>query len=136
MRTLFADTFYWVALINPSDDWHNRVLNVSHSLRQTQIVTTDEVLTEVLTFYSKAGTRMRQRTIAFVDNILNHATIQVVQQTRQSFLSGLELYRDRLDKSYSLTDCVSTKTIRELAITEVLTHDHHFVQEGFVILFQ
>jgi uncharacterized protein len=136
MRTLFADTFYWVALINPSDDWHNRVLNVSHSLRQTQIVTTDEVLTEVLTFYSEAGTRMRQRTIAFVDNILNHATIQVVQQTRQSFLSGLELYRDRLDKSYSLTDCVSTKTIRELAITEVLTHDHHFVQEGFVILFQ
>ena len=111
MRTLFADTFYWVALINPGDDWYSRVLNFSRSLGKTQIVTTDEVLTEVLAFYSEAGQRMRQRTVAFVENILSNATIQVAQQTHKSFLSGLALYRDRLDKGYSLTDCISMNTM-------------------------
>ncbi|MDX2212734.1 MAG: hypothetical protein SFY66_05535 [Oculatellaceae cyanobacterium bins.114] len=136
MRTLFADTFYWVALINPADDWYSRVLNVSSSLGQIQLVTTDEVLTEVLTFYSEAGSRMRQRTVAFVDNVLSNTTIQVIQQTHDSFLSGLKLYRDRLDKGYSLTDCISMNTMQNLSITEVLTHDQHFVQEGFMILFK
>jgi uncharacterized protein len=46
MRTLFADTFYWVALINPGDDWYSRVLSISQSLGQIRLVTTDEVLTE------------------------------------------------------------------------------------------
>ncbi len=136
MKTLFADTFYWVALINPGDDWYNRVLNASNSLGQIQIVTTDEVLTEVLTFYSEAGTRMRQRTVEFVDNILNNTKIQVIEQTHASFLAGLALYRSRFDKNYSLTDCISMNTIRQLGITEVLTHDQHFAQEGFVILFR
>ena len=136
MKTLFADTFYWVALINPGDDWYKRVLNASNSLGSIQIVTTDEVLTEVLTLYSEAGTRMRQRTVEFVDNILNNTKIQVIEQTHGSFLAGLALYRSRFDKGYSLTDCISMNTIRQLGITEVLTHDQHFAQEGFVILFR
>jgi hypothetical protein len=36
MKKLFADTFYWVALINPADDWHDRVLSISHALGQIQ----------------------------------------------------------------------------------------------------
>ena len=41
MRTVFADTFYWVSLINPRDDWHEKVLEVSQSLGQVEIVTTE-----------------------------------------------------------------------------------------------
>jgi hypothetical protein len=26
MTTIFADTFYWVALINDRDDWHEEVI--------------------------------------------------------------------------------------------------------------
>jgi uncharacterized protein len=135
MRTLFADTFYWVALINPGDDWYSRVLSVSRSLGQIQLVTTDEVLTEVLTFYSEAGAPMRQRTVDLVDKILSNATIQVIEQTHNSFTAGLTLYRNRLDKGYSLTDCISMNVMQQFCVTEVLTHDRHFVQEGFMILF-
>lgn len=59
----------------------------------------------------------------------------MVEQTHQSFLLGLDLYQNRLDKGYSLTDCISMNTMRQLGITEILTHDRHFTQEGFVILF-
>ena len=136
MKTVFADTFYWVSLINPRDNQYSRVITVSNSLGDIQIVTTDEVLAEVLAFYSKSGTRMRQRTVNLVKSILNNTNIQVVEQTHESFLSGLELYQNRLDKGYSLTDCISMNTMKQSGIVEVLTHDQHFAQEGFVILFK
>jgi uncharacterized protein len=136
MKTLFADTFYWVALINPRDNWYNDVLKVSNSLKQVQIVTTEEVLIEVLTFYSESGMQMRRRTITFVDSILSSSIVQVIEQSHESFLAGLKLYRERLDKGYSLTDCISMNTMQNFKIVEVLTHDRHFVQEGFIILFQ
>ncbi|MDJ0581257.1 hypothetical protein [Crocosphaera sp.] len=44
MRLVFADTFYWVALINPQDDWYERVIQVSQSLTQTRLITTEEIL--------------------------------------------------------------------------------------------
>ena len=60
--------------------------------------------------------------------------MEVIPQTPTSFASGFELYARRLDKEYSLTDCISMQTMRERGITEVLTHDHHFAQEGFIVL--
>jgi predicted nucleic acid-binding protein len=59
----------------------------------------------------------------------------VVQpQSRATFLAGLALFEARPDKGYSLTDCVSMETMRQNGIREILTHDHHFTQEGFTIL--
>jgi len=54
---------------------------------------------------------------------------------RGLFLEGLSLYRARPDKAYSLTDCISMQTMRCEGLTDVLTNDHHFTQEGFRILF-
>jgi len=55
-------------------------------------------------------------------------------QTHQSFLDGLALYKARPDKEYSLTDCISMEAMRQEGISEILTHDNHFTQEGFTIL--
>ncbi len=48
MKTIFADTFYWVALINDRDNWHERVVLKTRELNQIKIITTDEVCIEVL----------------------------------------------------------------------------------------
>jgi uncharacterized protein len=134
MRTLFADTFYWTALINSSDDWHQQVMVLTSSLRLTQIVTTEEVLLEVLNFFCNQGIRSRKQAVELVIYVLDNPDVEVMEQTHQSFITGLALYQSRLDKGYSLTDCISMQTMRQLGITEVLTHDKHFTQEGFVIL--
>ncbi len=55
---------------------------------------------------------------------------------RESFISGLQLYRARSDKGYSMTDCISMQTMRREGLTEVLTNDRHFEQEGFRTLFR
>lgn len=135
MKAVFADTFYWVAFINRGDEWHSRVKTVAATLNKTKIFTTDEIFVEVLTFASTRGILMRNRAVELVKSAMMNPRIQVIQQTRESFLAGVELYENRPDKEYSLTDCVSMNTMRQLGISEILTHDKHFTQEGFVILF-
>ena len=87
MKTIFADAFYWIALINPKDEWHHKVMAIARSLDNTKIVTTEEILSELLTFYANAGTRQRQRAIALVKNIIDDPNIFVVEQSHKSFLA-------------------------------------------------
>jgi uncharacterized protein len=61
--------------------------------------------------------------------------VKVMPQNREAFICGLSLYKLRLDKGYSLTDCISMITMRQLEINEVMTHYKHFRQEGFIVLF-
>jgi uncharacterized protein len=136
MKQIFADTFYWIALTNPRDNWHQRVLELTATLDRIQIITTDEVLTEVLNFLCTHGPPMRRRTAQLIRDILEDPNIEVISQTHSSFNQGLILYEKRLDKAYSLTDCISMQIMKQMSIEEILTHDKHFTQEGFRILFQ
>jgi predicted nucleic acid-binding protein len=111
MRTVFADTFYWVALLNPKDQHHQQVRTYSNTLAKTGIVTTDEVLTEVLNFLSTYDSQMRQKTVLFINKILQNSNIQTIHQSHNTFLEGLTLYAQRQDKEYSLTDCISMDSV-------------------------
>lgn len=134
MRRVFADTFYWVAMTHRKDQWHQAAVKISRSLAGCHLVTTDEILNEVLAAFCEAGPMLRQRAATLVRNLHKKPTVTVHPQTRDTFLTGLTLYEARPDKEYSLTDCVSMQTMRQEGITEILTHDHHFTQEGFTIL--
>jgi uncharacterized protein len=135
MRTLFADTFYWAAMLNLKDQWHEEVRRFNQTLGIVQLVTTDEVLTEFLNFFSGFEPVVRQAAAQRVGLLLQSPMVLVIPQSRQTFLAGLELYQQRLDKGYSLIDCISMQTMKSQGIKDVLTHDRHFAQEGFTILF-
>jgi predicted nucleic acid-binding protein len=136
MTALFADTFYWVALADFADSAHQRALTLTSERASSGIVTTDEVLTEYLRFFSAAPDPVRREAADSVGGILASSVIRVIPQSRGSFLAGLQLYRARPDKGYSLTDCISMQTMRKEGLTEVLTNDRHFEQEGFRALFR
>jgi len=136
MTALFADTFYWVALADFADSAHQRALILTSERASSRIVTTDEVLTEYLTFFSAAPDPVSREAADSVQGILASSVIRVIPQSRGSFLAGLQLYRARPDKGYSLTDCISMQTMRKEGLTEVLTNDRHFEQEGFRALFR
>jgi len=135
MRRFFVDAFYWIALLSPRDQWHERVLAFDTTLDAYHFYSTDEVLTELLAFYSTANATVRTRAVAFVRGMLDDEDITVIPQTRAGFLHALDLYTTRPDKHYSLTDCHSMQVMRREGLTDVLTNDRHFTQEGFHILF-
>ncbi len=66
--------------------------------------------------------------------ILDNPNVTVLPQSRDSFLGGMQLYEQRPDKKYSLTDCISMNAMKRKSVNKILTNDHHFEQEGFVVL--
>jgi uncharacterized protein len=130
MKRVFADTAYWIALLNPRDQLHSRAVEVSAKLAEARIVTSDWVLTELLNGFAEGGTTLRSAAASAVAALQSSASVTVIPQTRQAFTAALELYRERSDKGWSLTDCSSFLTIRELEIDSALTSDRHFEQAG------
>lgn len=133
MPEVFADTFYWIALLNPADKSHQDARTVSQT-RENSVVTTEAVLIEMLNYFSASGERMRQASATLCDQIFAHGQTVVLPQTRDAFNLGFKLYKARPDKGYSLTDCISMVEMRKRNIVHVLTHDRHFAQEGFNLL--
>ncbi|MDQ6786631.1 MAG: PIN domain-containing protein [Acidobacteriota bacterium] len=134
MKEIFADTSHFVAVFHPSDQLHEKAVTVEKSLIETRIITTDFVLIEVLNYFSDFREYFKTRIARAVETIISKSEIQIVECSREEFLKGFEFYNLRLDKGFSLTDCVSMNVMRERNIGEILTNDDHFEQEGFRIL--
>jgi predicted nucleic acid-binding protein len=134
VRLVFADTLYWGAALHPRDQYRAQVIRAREALGEVRLVTTDEVLTELLDGLAQRGTHLREAATRAVRKILDDRRVTVHPQSRESFLAGLRLYEQRNDKGYSLVDCISMTTMRRQGILEILTNDHHFIQEGFRVV--
>lgn len=134
MRTVFADANYWIAMANPQDQWAAAAREAKDRLIDVFLVTTDEVLVEFLNGLSGYGKHLRGCAGKMVRVILNDPNTEVIQQSRDSSLTGLAFYEQRGDKEYSLVDCISMNTMKAKSIQEVLTSDNHFAQEQFKVL--
>jgi uncharacterized protein len=89
----------------------------------------------VLTWFANSGPAGRAHASGIVHGSLGDPSTQVLPQTSAGFVVARRLYDARPDKSYSLTDCRSMNAMNDHGLTEVLTNDHHFTQEGFTVLF-
>jgi predicted nucleic acid-binding protein len=76
----------------------------------------------------------RPAVLAFVMDLLDNPDIEVVWVDEQLHREAMKLLMERQDKTYSLCDAVSFVLMRQRGMTEALTTDRHFEQEGFVKL--
>ena len=136
MRPVFADTFYWIALLNPEDPDHARVTAFDLSDARPPLITTEEVLTEFLTYFCGRGALFRRKAAVVAYALRDDPDVRLLPQTSESFSAGLRLYTERPDKEYSLTDCISMAVMKAKGMTESATSDRHFEQEGFRALFR
>ena len=137
MTAVFVDTSYLIALARPGDQWHDSAVTARGRLAgDVFLVTTQEVLVEFLTAMSNAGPESRKHAAGMVKDILESGAMKVIPQSDQSFLDGLSRYERRSDKRYSLQDCISMNVMDAEGITDVLTSDRDFDQEGFAVLMQ
>lgn len=134
MKIVFVDSLYWIALINPKDQWYSVTVEAKKRYGSAKFLTTEAVLIEVLNYFSTYGARFRFISSQVTRAILDDPDIEVLPINSSLFLSGLNLDEQRLDKGYSMVDCISMIAMKNRDISEVLTHDKHFSQEGFNIL--
>jgi predicted nucleic acid-binding protein len=131
MRAVYADSYYFVALLNSTDAGHGRAAAVSRELH-VRIVTTEWVLTEVGD--AMADPPRRASFLACIEALRADPMVEIVPASEEAFASGLKLYASRGDKDWSLTDCISFVLMQQQGLTEALTADHHFEQAGFKAL--
>ena len=131
MRTIFADSFYFFALLNDRDPAHEKAVAFLQSYRG-RMVTTGWILTELGD--GLADPANRPAFLATLEALQADPNITVVGFGEELLAAGIDLFRQRPDKYWSLTDCLSFVVMREEGITEALTGDKHFEQAGFLAL--
>ena len=131
MRRLFVDSFYYLALLNPRDAHRAQALQVNLTI-EDHFWTTDLVLIEVANALS--APQLRHHAATYLHKLEQSPDTTIIRLTPDFFSRSLELYEQRTDKAWSLTDCFSFVVMQDYDIHEALTGDHHFVQAGFLPL--
>ena len=124
---VFADTFFFLAVLNPRDAAHRRAVETSRSLRRPRM-TTGWVLTEVGDAFARDN---REAFLDLLKLVRTNPLMRVIEPTQEWFDRGVNLYRERPDKDWPLTDCISFAVMHEFGLRDALTCDRHFEQAGF-----
>ena len=94
-----------------------------------QIVTTKAVQLEIGSAFSRLA--YRNAGLAILEAMDRDPRITVAPLDDDLYRRALVLFGSRMDKDWSLTDCISFVVMRDRTITQALISDVHFAQAGF-----
>ncbi len=125
----FLDTAFVQALLNKNDQYHRIA-----KLRLNELRTAKEVwITEAILI--KIGNALsvahRAAAVRFINQCYATPNIHVVPVDTKLLNRALDLYDERADKEWGLTDCLSFVVMSDQSLTDAMTPDRHFLQAGF-----
>lgn len=125
----FLDTAYVQALLSARDQYHRTAGALYPRVRAAREVwVTEAVLTEV---GNALADSLRAEVIQFIERSYTTPNIRVVPVDTALFRRALHFYRERADKIWGLTDCISFLVMQDQGLVDALTADEHFRQAGF-----
>jgi hypothetical protein len=128
---VFLDAAYAIDLVAPNDGLHEFASTLADQMKalRTTFVTTRPVLIEV----GNALSKVRHRSVALqlLNSIEADSGVEIVGLSDDLYLRALQLFAQRPDKDWGLTDRVSFIVMRDYGLTDALTTDAHFEQAGF-----
>ena len=136
-RVIYVDSGFFIALIDRTDDAHAQAYRLYESaFADTTIgfVTSRDVLNEVLAHFSRSIPESKQGASTLARGLLEDPDFRVVVFDDAEYLAALDLYENRIDKRYSMVDCIGMTLMRSEDITQVVATDRDFQQEGFTNL--
>ena len=126
---LLLDTVFIQALLNKRDQYHARAQAFLPRVRTAKEVwVTEAVLIEVGNALSAVN---RMAAVKFIEQCYRTANLQVVSVDTPLLTRALQLYHERPDKTWGLTDCISFVVMQSQGLTDAVTADEHFVQAGY-----
>jgi len=130
---MFVDKSGWLCLYYKDEPEYLEAVGLYKNAKTR--ITTSYVLPEFVPLAQVRGFP-RAQNLAFTQRILDSAEIEIIWIDETLHRQAVALMRERTDKNYSLCDAVSFVVMRTRGITESLTTDKHFRQEGFVRLLE
>ena len=129
-RSIFVDSWAWLALANKRDSWHQAAARGYGQIKADGwfLVTSDYVLDEVITSLFKRANF--DGALKFIEALISDAKIEQISleridEERFNYAWMLRnVYRDKADMSF--TDLTSFVLMKELNISRAFTGDHHF----------
>ncbi len=133
MKRIFVDTSALIAIGNKDDEFHGPAVALQKEFLQAnyRFLTTNAIILELCNAFSQA----RYKPIALqIINLINKSKQWDCFPVDRLMAQGLERFQKRLDKDWSLVDCISMIVAENNGVIDIFTTDHHFEQGGFRIL--
>ncbi len=70
MKKTFADTSYWVATLDETDQYFSAAMQANTKLGNSELVTTESVLIEVLNYFSGFSAQVKEYVADYIQAIL------------------------------------------------------------------
>ena len=126
---LLLDTVFIQALLNRRDQYHAQAKAFLPQVRAAlEVWVTEAVLIEVGNALSAIN---RTAAVQFIQQCYQTANLQVVSVDTRLLTRALQLYHERPDKTWGVTDCISFVVMQEQGLINAVTADEHFVQAGY-----
>jgi hypothetical protein len=131
MNNFFLDTAYAIALSAVTDQYHQKAEILSRQIETEAIllITTRAVILEIGNALAKL--RYRAAAIELLDSLEEDLNVEIIPLSEELYSQAIELYRQRPDKEWGITDCISFVVMQDYGVTDALTTDEHFNQAGF-----
>lgn len=134
---LFVDTSFFVARFNPKDRERTKAERflaalASRELPPYRLVTSEYVFDETVTTIH-SGTRRHDLAVTVGNVIRGSRTMKLMTVERPVLEGAWQLFKERPDKRWSFTDCVSFTLMENSSIRSALTFDSNFKEAGFAM---
>ncbi|HAZ31282.1 MAG TPA: PIN domain-containing protein [Dehalococcoidia bacterium] len=131
MTEVFLDAAYAIALSAPNDQYHEQAEMLAEQLEAegTRLITTRAVVLEIGNALAKL--RYRSAAVELLDSLEEDPIVEIIPISEELYQRAFQLYRERPDKEWGITDCISFIVMQDRDLTEALTTDEHFQQAGF-----
>ena len=136
-RIIYVDSGFLIALFDPNDSSclaAHRLLSTFRNDERVRLALPWDVINEFLAHFSRHGPTIRKLVAGFIRTMLSDEKFLIENVDLPIYSIALDLYDSRLDKRYSMVDCIGMTIMRREGISEVVTTDRDFVQEGFLNL--
>ena len=131
---IFLDSAYAIALSAVTDQYHQKAEMLAKQIETSgnALITTRAVVLEIGNALAKL--RYRNAAIELLDSLEEDPNVEIIPLSEELYDRAMEFYRERPDKEWGITDCISFVVMQDYGLTQALTTDEHFKQAGFRVL--
>lgn len=136
VKEVFADTSGWAEFLVQTTPYHLLAKRLMQQWRTqgTRVMTTNYVLVELISLLTSPLKVPRPQQIKIIETLQTATWVEIIHIDLTLHEEAWQLFSQRPDKDWSLTDCSSFIMMHRYHLTEALTTDHHFEQAGFIRL--